>query len=501
MAGWRTMRAVRRSWWLVLVALVVGSGVAWGVTAAVPPRYEADTVFLLSSTGTGPSDVFQGGAYARDRADLYADLAHGERLAAMVAARDGIGLTGPQVQGRLSAQRTEDTALIRVAVTDTDRGRTERLAEAVSEEFGKLVAKLETPAGHKSALLRAEPVAGPTLNPNPVFPRPLRNLGIGLLLGLVVGVLAAAARETFDRTVRGPDQLVEAAMAPVVAVVPHRGWPSRRPVVVDAGYQPAAEPFRQLRTRLSHRDGSIPHQVVVITSPVPRDGRSSTAANLALAFAATGKRVLLVEADWRTPRVGRYLGLEPGAGLSDVLDGRLDSAGAVRRLGNSTLWVLAAGTSPNNPSELLDSPAMAELLRRERNGYDVILIDTPPVLPVADATVLAGHADGVVLVTRAGRVTDEQVRAAAEMLRDVGARVLGCVLNDVRRWDVAAGRHAGYRSGPPAAAVVPLQLSAATVPQAGPVARNGTAPAETATARSASPDPTPDAGRGRGPAR
>jgi capsular exopolysaccharide synthesis family protein len=169
----------------------------------------------------------------------------------------------------------------------------------------------------------------------------------------------------------------------------------------------------------------------VITSPLPAEGKTRTAVNLALAIAQAGQRVVLVEADLRRPRVNRYLGLIDDVGVTTVLLGRVTVDEALQRFGELPLEVLASGRQPPNPSELLASDRMRLLIKELRDRADVVVIDAPPLLPVTDAAVLAREADGTMLVIRHGRTTFDQIDRAIESLRLAGARLVGSVVNMV----------------------------------------------------------------------
>jgi capsular exopolysaccharide synthesis family protein len=200
-----------------------------------------------------------------------------------------------------------------------------------------------------------------------------------------------------------------------------------------------AEAYRQLRTNLMFSNVGKKLQAIVVSSAVSGEGKSTTAVNLATVLAETGRPVLLVDADLRRPSVAGYLDIEGGAGLTNVLAGQLSLDDAIQKWGNGGLHVLASGTLPPNPSELIGSERMATLMAELRTRFDVIVIDTPPVLPVTDAAVAAAHADGVVLVVRHGKTDRERVAMAAQGLRAVDAHIAGTVLNAVPRTDSAVG--------------------------------------------------------------
>jgi capsular exopolysaccharide synthesis family protein len=206
-----------------------------------------------------------------------------------------------------------------------------------------------------------------------------------------------------------------------------------------------AEAFRHVRTNLQFVDVDHPIKLFVVTSSIAAEGKSTTATNLAIVFAETGARVLLIEADLRRPRVSDYLGLERAVGLTNVLAGQVAIDEVLQKWGTDGLTVLPCGSIPPNPSELLGSQNMVDLLSVMRQRFDTIIIDTPPLLPVTDAAVASVLADGVVIVVRHGRTNRAQLAAAVRSLESVDARVLGCVLNmQPAKQTEGRGRYDGY---------------------------------------------------------
>ncbi|MFN2537569.1 MAG: polysaccharide biosynthesis tyrosine autokinase [Mycobacteriales bacterium] len=263
-------------------------------------------------------------------------------------------------------------------------------------------------------------------------PRPKLNLALGLLVGLAVGIGGAVARETLDTSVKGPEQAAELAGAPVIGAITFDADASKTPlVVVSAPGSPRAEAFRQLRTNLQFVDIEPPLRSVVVTSSVSGEGKSTTTCNLAITLAEAGLRIILVEADLRRPRVADYMGLEGAVGLTSVLLGRVDLDTALQPWRDLSLSVLPSGPLPPNPSELLGSAGMGELLHELEQRADIVLLDAPPLLPVTDAAVLGASASGVILLIRSSKTRREQVHRAASILTTVGATPLGAVLNMV----------------------------------------------------------------------
>jgi capsular exopolysaccharide synthesis family protein len=207
----------------------------------------------------------------------------------------------------------------------------------------------------------------------------------------------------------------------------------------------AAEAFLKLRTNLQFMDIDNPPRVIVVTSPLPGDGKSTIAANLAAALSMSDRRVVLIDGDLRRPVVAESFGLVEGAGLTDVLIGRVDYADVAQRVESlPNLTVLAAGGTPPNPSELLGSKAMRRLLDWLADTGHIVIIDAPPLLPVTDGAVLTAAADGALVVVTAGRTLDTQLGAALASLHAVQGHTLGVVLNRVEPKSTDSGYYGGY---------------------------------------------------------
>jgi capsular exopolysaccharide synthesis family protein len=206
---------------------------------------------------------------------------------------------------------------------------------------------------------------------------------------------------------------------------------------------PWAEAFRVLRTNMQFIDVDHSDRVFVVSSSVPGEGKTTAVTNLAITMALAGQRVALVECDLRRPRVAERLGLDDGVGTTTVLIGQLSLDEALQQHPDTGLTVLTAGRRPPNPSELLQSHAMKELIRELRGRFDVVLLDAPPLLPVTDAALLASQADGLLMVVRHGKTSKDQVRLALQRVEAVDGEVVGVVINMAP----ASGRSYGYGYG------------------------------------------------------
>jgi tyrosine-protein kinase Etk/Wzc len=277
-----------------------------------------------------------------------------------------------------------------------------------------------------------------------------QKIWLGLLVGLLLGVGGAFFLEYLDQTIKSTQDVDRVLGTPVLGMVPldaklgPRGSDGRRPISVITvleGDDPAAEAYRTLRTNVTFVGAERPVQLLAVTSPGPGEGKSTTAANLAVALALGGHKTLLIDADLRRPLLHRAFGLVHEPGLTDVLIGRATAREAVRPDVIERLDVLPAGSSPPNPSELLGSDAMHALVAEVRQTYDYIVMDTPPVLPVTDATVISTVADATILAVRSGETEEASATRALDQLKRVNARIAGVVLNGV---DARRDRHYAY---------------------------------------------------------
>ena len=256
------------------------------------------------------------------------------------------------------------------------------------------------------------------------------NLALGFLVGLAVGVGAAVLLETLDTRIKSIESLTKYFEQPLLGVIGFEAEAKEKPLLTDVqGQSKRAESFRQVRTNLQFVDIDHRPKSIVITSSVPREGKTTTAINLALTIAQTGQPVFLIEADLRRPKVADYLKIEGGAGLTDVLVGRATVDEVLQPWGaTGNLWVMASGPLPPNPSELLGSQAMSDLVHHLEKRATLI-IDAPPLLPVTDAAVLTRLSGGALMVIATGKTRREQLRTAEQSIETVGGKILGLVMN------------------------------------------------------------------------
>lgn len=322
-------------------------------------------------------------------------------------------------------------------------------------------------AGLKSNNFRIVDSARPPTHP--IEPNIPRNLGFAFLLGLTSGVGLAFLLEGLDNTIRTTEQAQNISGLPSLGMIPlgsksAREGPNSKRLVIASSKEAVelitqvrpqsqmAESYRALRTSLLLSNIGAPPKIIVVTSALPQEGKTTTSINTAVVLAQKGVRVLLIDADLRRPSIHKTLGMGPRSGLSNVLTGSTNLEQAITRttiLPN--LFILPAGTPPPNPAELLASSAMRDMLAQLCEHYDHIVIDTPPTLSVTDAVVMSPRADAVVLVIRSSQTTKQALRRARDILAQVNAKVVGVLLNavdlsspDYYYYYEYQGKYAGY---------------------------------------------------------
>ena len=428
------LRALRKNWWIVLVVTVIGVGVSAALVSQSTPKYVSNMSFFVNTNQSTPSGLLAGDQYAQQRVDSYSILVTQERLANLVLsdpavkkvlADTGVSMTAGDVAGEITASGQTNTVILSVQVTDTSTQRAQVIATSLATQFVELV-KVIDPA------VELQVIAGPTLRNGQVSPKTSLDLSLGFLVGLALGIAVAVLRDRVSTGVKSAEILRKTTRYPVLGEIRRDRSAKAVPLVVKgARRSPRIEAYRQLRTSLQFVGVEAAVRVILVTSAVANEGKSVIAGNLAMVFADTEQRVLLVEADLRRPKVNEYFGLEGAVGLSDVLAGQVELEDVLQPWGDRGLMVLPSGSIPPNPSELLGGRTMGTLMKTLRTKFDVIVVDSPPLLPVTDAAVTSTHADGVLMVVRAGKTSRKDIEKAVRVLASVDARLFGWVLNMV----------------------------------------------------------------------
>ena len=481
----------RRKWWVIALA-TIGLGVSLGIALLEPKQYAATAQLLVQSSG--PAASLGAVQQQPTTTDVQTELQLVTSAPVLYTVRQELGSTPP-----VSAAEIGQTNVISLTAVSSESARAALIANAYAKAFvahiqsvaissiataesglqaqisslGRQIKSLENSRdanaqiaalANQQAVLKEEiaqlqvngavstsgvefvtPAQAPV---SPSSPKPVLDALLGLAAGLVVGLAAAFVRDSLDEALTSKEAAERFGDAAVLTMVPMVStWKKRDQLAlaVDAGpSSSAAEAYRSLRTSLQFARQGKDLRIVLVTSPAAAEGKTSTLANLGVAFAQAGERVVLVSSDLRRPRLGLLFGLAEDDGLSAVLLGRQTLDEALRPVpDHDCLWLLGAGPVPPNPAELLNGPGAGKVFARLRDQFDLVLLDSPPVLPVTDAMVLSTHADGALLVVAACQTKRAELHRTVERFAQAKAPVLGIVLNEVAK---QSGYGYGYGS-------------------------------------------------------
>lgn len=402
-------------------------------TALTAPTYTSEAQLFVSIQNSGSvQELQQGNTFSQARVQSYVKTV--STPVVLQPAIDALGLkeSSQDLSKRVKATADLNTVLISITASDRSPVQAAAVAQAVANSLVTAVDSLERPKTGGSSpvgLSIITPAQAPT---SPSAPNTKGNLILGLVIGLAFGLAISIARNLLDNRIRGEADLRHVTDAPLLGGIAYDQASAKQPVLTQTGSQsPRAESFRQLRTNLQFTNVTGRAKSVLVTSSLPGEGKTTTATNLAIAMAEAGQSVCLIDGDLRRPMVNEYLGLDRSAGLTTALIGKADINDLLQPWGDDNLFVLTSGQIPPNPSELLGSTEMKNLLERLESVFDAVIIDAPPLLPVTDAAVLALNVGGVILVISVQKATQQEVHKSMAALDMVNANLLGVVLNRV----------------------------------------------------------------------
>jgi capsular exopolysaccharide synthesis family protein len=430
----------------------LGGSFGFLISLATPKQYKAESQIFIS-TPTPSIDIGalqQGSNFAQQRVISYARVLSGPATLVPVIKTLGLQMNSSELAGKIKSSAPLGTVLINITVTDNTGVRAAAIANAVAIQFGETIKTLELPqfgdnAGVKATMVRSAEIPGGPSTPNTKL-----NLLTGMLTGFIIACLIGIVRQIFDSSVKNVNHL---SGRPLLSTIFFDPEAEESPLLTNIGnYSIRAESFRHLRTALKFPTDQNNCEVIAVTSAFPGEGKTTTSINLAIAYAQIGLKVALVEADLRRPSFKKYFTSDSdhAIGLMEVLD-RIESGKAPKKyesffqsFGNEDEcfeWI-ASGAIPNNPAEKLDSAASSVFISGLKREYDIVIVDTPPALPVTDAAVLSAKVDSVIVVARAGVTKQSHLLGVFELLDNLRAKTLGVVLNMVPQH--ARGEEYGY---------------------------------------------------------
>jgi capsular exopolysaccharide synthesis family protein len=504
------IHVIRARKWVIVQAVVIVTLTALVVSLLMPKSYEGTAQVLITEKDTASAILGSAlplSSQPERTLQTQVQMMSIRPVAEATIKKLGLQTTPDVLMKRVTVSAVGQTNIVRIVATDADAARASEIANAVADEYVRsardaeranvaaaadeverrldeakreildlgrkiadsekaddLQAQLQIATGTYSTLAekleqlrineQLETGPGRVVSPavvdtDAVSPRVLRNALLGLLVGLLFGIGMAFLYEYLDSTIKSTEEVEKLFDAPVLGTIPvdriDKSVKRRLAIVEDPGSS-TAEAYRVLRNSLDFVNFQNDIKTILVTSAAPGEGKSTVAANLAAALAQAGKKVVLVSVDFRRPTTDQFFNVNNMIGLSDVLLGTHSLKSALQRPGDDQLLVLSAGKMPPNPSELLGSAKMREVVRALGDWGEWVIIDTPPLLAVADPASVARWVDGVLMVSKVGGTTREAASKAMELLGKVGARVIGVViwgLDETKAGSAGYGYYAG----------------------------------------------------------
>jgi non-specific protein-tyrosine kinase len=488
-------------WWLIVLAAIIAGAASYFISRQMTPYYQASSTVLVNAAPASKASDYNSVMMSEQLTSTYSQMMSKDAVLSQVAKQVGLSNPPDQIKKWITVTPVRDTQLIQVVVETTDPDLSAKIANSIVEVFATQIQNIQTQRfsqsksaletqltdyekqiadmtsevsktetsdekdrlnqkitqyrGMYSNLLQSYEqirlseaqsvstvvqVESAASNPIPVKPKVMQNT----LLAAIVGILLAAGlvfvREAFDDTVKTPDDITRKFKLPVLGVISHHESDPDAPIALSSPRSPVTEAYRTLRTNLGYTSVDRRLYTIMVTSAEPGEGKSTITSNLGAVMAQNNKRVIALDCDLRHPCLHGNFGLSNRQGMSTLLS---QNSEATSEICNPTkekgLFVITTGPIPPNPAELMGSQKLQSVLKWLKETADIILIDTPPILAVSDALILAPSLDGVVLVVRPGKTRYGALRQSIEQLQLVNARILGVVLNDVNTRGKAYG--------------------------------------------------------------
>ena len=432
------IRVLRERLWMIIACPVVAAIAAGVVSFALPPVYEAHAWLIVRPVQPIPTGTNGGSPLTADQIlRTYADWMTQRPILESVNGDLHLGLRTDDLKKKIKVTPEPNTLLLDVSAQDTNAAVASDIANQLVTDFVAAVKKTQTSDAQASTQPTDNliPTASAVPPDKPVSPNKTLNVAIALAAGLLVAIGIAFLLDYLDQSIKGEEDLIGRLGLIPLGHIPFvaTGKARRSELVVMDTQSSSAEAFKALRTSVLFATMDQQLKAVVITSPELGEGKSRTAANLAIALTQAGYKTLLIDADFRRPSQHRMFGRVRNVGLSNLIIQDANESDVIKPVdGISNLWLLASGPSPPNPSELLGSARMRELMAQLWHQFSYVIIDTPPVNAVTDASILAAAANATIVVVEQGRTTFPALRHTREVLDRVSSHTIGAVFNKVR---------------------------------------------------------------------
>lgn len=494
--------------WLILLAALIAGTVAFFVSMGITPQYQSSTTVLVNEAPITQNADYSSVMMSQKLTSTYSNMMSKEPVLSEVASQLNLGLKPEVLKKYISVTPLRDTQLIQVTVETTDPYLSADIANTIVDVFSKQILGIQSLRFSQSkATLEAQladieeqvafyesladnatveekdrldskvtqyrqiyssllqsyetirlseaesvssvvTVESATPNFDPVKPNMLQNTMFAAIAGFLLATIMVITREAFDETIKTPEDISSKFNLPVLGIINQQNREDDGPITITEPCSPFAESYRTLRTNVSCASMDQSLHTLMVTSAEPGEGKTTVLSNLGVVFAQSGKRVIVVDCDLRHPRIHTCFRVNNRRGMSSLFSQsseRFD--GYPQRTQVENLTVIPSGYLPPNPAELLCSGKMHSILDVLSQYADMVLVDTPPILVVADAAVLAPTLDGVLLVVRPGKTSVHTLSQAIEQIHQVKANLVGVVLNGVDIRSSSYGyRYKGYRN-------------------------------------------------------
>lgn len=444
---------LRRRWWLVLVCFLIATTISAVVTFNfITPVYKAETTLFSGKELNGIASLDLS-ALSLDQKLVtdYREIVLSRNVAKQIINERGLSMSVETFQSRVSLEPVSDSRFFKISFEST----VPKLSMDVTNALGRvIIEKAEEIIDVKNVIV----IDLAELPKAPIKPNKMLNIAIAALLGLMFGVFLVYLMELLDRTLKTDRDVEKHLGLSTIGEIPlfegedrrnskhfaflprktrkdkkdKKDYISKSLISILDPKEPAAEAYRSLRTNIGYTSVDKQVQVIAITSAGPAEGKSTTVANLAISLAQVGKKVLVIDCDLRKAKIHKYFSIPNDYGVTDIIVNKYEINEAIKKVKEvDNLYVICSGAVPPNPSELLESKKMGELLDRVRKDYDIILIDTPPVGQLTDAAILGKHADGILLIVASGETHIDVAKHAKSTLEKIDAKILGVIITKI----------------------------------------------------------------------
>lgn len=428
--------ALRKRWYVLIITALMGGVFGFAVSSMETPTFQSKaTLFVSINHGSSGTDLNQGTTYAQNQMQSFAQLASSSRVLSPVIEDLQLDVTPQSLARNVEVITPGNTAILDIRATSESPDRAASIADAIALSVAATIEELSPSTAEGASSITAAVVDDAVVPLFQVSPNKPQDTVLSAAIGLILGAAAVLLHALFNTRIPNTDALKSTVSLPVLGSI-SRIPAGRKGVGLVVASDPlgrTSEEFRRVCSALTYASVSDPMRRILITSTSEAEGKSTFCANLALTLSMLRNRVLVIDADFRKPRLSEIFGVEGAVGLTTVLLGETPFQQAYIHREGTTLDILPSGSVPPNPSEVLTSGTMRDFIDEIAPFYDYIIIDSPPILSVADAGLSSPLVDGAILVVDAGKTRQNQLIQAVTSFETAGGRIVGAVLNKVRQ--------------------------------------------------------------------